>query len=139
MLKVEEYLINSERQLVADENYISDGIIIVAKDKIENPLLKQYKNIDENIMSTIPFEKGEQYDLPAFCELFPRKILGFVFDEKYSFDYDFFDVFASSFYGLDYYTVRESGNRVPILKAFDEDDEFVGCFLAFKRVNNENS
>ena len=63
--KIEKHLIESDI-LRADDTYISDGYILVAKEFLYNEVLKAYKTDDCNLMERIPYENGTDWELPEY-------------------------------------------------------------------------
>ena len=62
LTNLEKYLIESNN-VTADDEYISDGIIVVKKNYLKNKVLKKFKNTDKNILSDVPFDKGEEVSI----------------------------------------------------------------------------
>lgn len=132
MLDIEKRLVESDF-IIADENYISDGYILVNKEFLRSKALLNCKTKDENIMSYIPFEMGEYIDLTSVgtqCELSSSERIGIVVDERNVVDYNFVKLFLKSFpYSFIEFTSQEyMGGK--LIKAFAEDKKFVGCFCS---------
>lgn len=131
--KLEEYLIKQNKDLVACSKYVSNGIILVSKHILKNKLLLAYKTREKDILETIylPFEQGEEWELPNSVELgnFGKKY--FIFNEKYRFNYDYIMLFHYVDYlSINFYIVWFC--NVPVLKVFI-DDNFAGVIMAAKR------
>lgn len=122
MATIYDYLIWQD--LYADDNYISDGCILVVKDKLKLDLLKKYKNYPNNIMSKIPYERGEVYELPDTVSLYLHEKLYFGIDDKFTVDYEFIKQFAKSYTDISFTIVWCTD--YPIIKVW-QGDKFIGC------------
>lgn len=129
--------------IIADDNYISDGIVLINKQYLDTALLKAVKNESDNIMRTIPFEKGDEIDITSIntpIKLLRNNTIGIVLNEndhcKYYANYDIVKMFEKLCPYIDiYYTILDNG-RTKIIKVFrepdsiDDKDEFIGCFAS---------
>ena len=132
MAVIDDYLVKLD--LYADDDYISDGCILVVKEKLSLDLLKKYKNYSHNIMGKIPFERGEVYKLPCNVSLYLHEKLYFDVDDKYTVDYEYIKQFAKSFTDITFTIVWCTD--YPILKVW-QGDNFIGCIaLAHKGTAN---
>lgn len=138
--KLEQRLFEAEK-LTADDKYISDGYILVSKEFLKSDVLKQYKNEEKEMsemMSNIPYEIGEFWDLPDNVELRSNHNFAFMYDETYGFDYNFIAMFEEAFFFscLEYYISKVClyGEECLILKIFDEKGNFYGLIPAIKRT-----
>lgn len=130
--KLEEYLIKENKDLVACNKYVSNGVILVSKHILKNKLLLAYKTREKDLLETIdlPFEQGEEWELPNSVELgsFGKKY--FAYNEKYRFDYDYIKLFHSVYYlSIEFYIVWFC--NAPVLKVFI-DDNFAGVIMPAK-------
>ncbi len=139
MLEIEKRIIESDF-IKADDDYISDGYILVNKRFLRNKILRDFKTDNENIMSKIPFEMGEYIDLTSLgtkCQLLTDERIGITIDEKNDVDYNFVRLFLKSFpYRFIEFTIQPFDNGY-LIKAFDENDVFVGCFGSILRVDKK--
>ena len=137
MFKIQEYLIQQDNILIADDKYITDGSILVKKDFLKSKLLKAYKNFDNDILQycEVPFDKGERWELPDFVKLAPNKEFEFVLNDKYSFNYKYVCLFTDliNFREFDLYLVYTK-NGIPILKVF-KNDSFIGLIMPYISTN----
>ena len=88
MLDIEKRLVES-KIIIADDNYISDGYILVNKEFLKSKALLNCKTQNENIMSHMPYEKGEYIDLTSVgtkCELCAHEKIERVINERDSVD-----------------------------------------------------
>lgn len=132
MFKIQEYLIQQDNILKADDKYITDGNILVKKDFLKSKLLKAYKNFDNDILAycEVPFDKGEPWELPDFVRLAQNNEFDFVLNDKYGFNYKYVCLFADlmiNFLEFNLYLVYTK-NGIPILKVF-KNDSFVGLIM----------
>lgn len=137
-MKLENYLLNADI-LKADNEYITDGALLIAKKYLVQECFKNYKT-DESLFEqpavceNIPFEKGEQinFTVGTKCELLPRFKLGITYNEKYCFDYKIVKSVVSRFYNVDCYIV-ENVKNVPILKFFI-NNKFIGFLMPIDKT-----
>lgn len=135
MQTIENYLLNTKTsKLRADNTYISDGNILVKKDNLDNELLKIYCTQKENLMTYIPFERGNDYKLPNHVYLYPKHKLYFEIDEEFSVDYQFIKVFMENFEDLTFTIVDMYINNdlLKIVKVWQGGDIFIGCIACAK-------
>ena len=132
MLEIEKRLIESDF-IIADDNYISDGFVLVNKEFLKSNVILNCKTKDENIMSHIPYEMGEYIDLTSCgtqCELQSNERIGIIVNENNSVDYNLVRLFLKSFpYSFIEFTKQDYMGGL-LIKAFDEEDKFVGCFCS---------
>lgn len=141
---LEERLIKCN-DCIADDNYISDGVILVSKNFIRNEIIKYYKTTTDNIMNLqypkyepytkIPYEKGEEIiltDCDTKCRLCPDNIIGIDVNESECVNYDIVRDFVKTLtWEFPYFTILPycEGH---LIKVFVADDKFVGCFPTMK-------
>jgi hypothetical protein len=132
MLEIEKRLVESDF-IIADENYISDGWVLVNKEFLRSKVLLNCKTKDENIMSHIPYEMGEYINLTGCgtkCELCSSERIGIIADENNSVDYNHVKLFLKSFpFSFIEFTKQDYMGGL-LIKAFDEEEKFVGCFCS---------
>lgn len=129
-MNIREYFLENEKNLQADENYVSDGFIAINKKFVNSKLLEQFKTVGVNLLTRIPYDKGEDFELPDRVELFPNNKLAFPYSEEFYFDYNFVKIIKESFFNTAQTIVFANYGGVeqaPIMKFWDEDDEFIGC------------
>ena len=136
---LEQYLIESDK-VKADDEYISDGIIVIHKNFIKNKILKSFKNTDKNILSDVPFDKGEEvsigYGTHAKLGLGNRILIDI---NSEWFDYEFIKklwfhlLYVSFATNLTFADIDCENQNVPILKFFDENDNFIGLIVGCKK------
>lgn len=126
---MEEYLIKKSDELKADDTYIGDGAVVVVKNKLGNVLLRGFKNMSLNLMSNVPYDKGEEYELPDTVETRGYGKLEYIFDDNYSFDYKLISLFYKSFGIAQAYIQWFSygdDKKAPMIKFFDYNKNFIG-------------
>lgn len=135
LLKIEKHLIES-CILRADDTYISDGYILIAKDFLNNKVLKAYKTDDCNLMESIPYERGADWELPEYARLFPDKKLAFEINADFMVNYKYIDLFCCSVSYVDIVTfsiVKIPFNGIseeaPILKVWN-NEKFMGLIMS---------
>ncbi len=131
-----------ERDMIyANDTYITDGVIVLVKKYIKNNILKQYikkpKELTKKI-NKIPYDKGSEIELTKVftqCKLLSDNKIGIILDDNNYADYDIL-LMLEDYYWLEYlkelnYTVQDflTGK---IVKFFDQDENFLGCFLSIK-------
>ena len=142
MNEIEERLLNSDF-IKADDNYISDGIILVNKKFISNKFLKEYKTDNKNIMKDIPYEKGEEicFNKGSYCKLSGNYKISIVIDEYNSADYDIVKLFYESYkWEFIFFTVQDlikETEKYKLIKVFSCDEEFIGCFPSMYEGKND--
>lgn len=136
-MKIEKYLLNSDF-IEADENYISDSIMLLSKKYLSSKALKKIKTTDDIFVlckNTIPFEKGNKFPLKVGtkCILWKGEKIGIVYNENYLFNYDIVKMIIKA---LPYYDTKtfviENERKEPILKFFVKN-EFAGCLMCMKK------
>lgn len=137
MLDIEKRLVES-KIIIADDKYISDCYILVNKEFLKSKALLNCKTQDENIMSHIPYERGEYIDLQSIgtkCELCAHGKIGIIISDTELIDYDYVKLFVNSFSYFIEFTSQEFRGGL-LIKAFDENEKFVGCFASIQRRGN---
>ena len=132
--KIEKHLIESDI-LRADDTYISDGCILVAKEFLDNKVLKAYKTDDCNLMELIPYESGRDWELPEYARLAPHKQLWFEINADDRVNYKYIELFMDSVSGVDIVTFSIVEAKlsypypVPIVKVWC-NDKFMGVIMS---------
>lgn len=134
---VEYFLTKRPEEVWADDTYISDGNIVVVKERLNNHYINCFKNKDFNLMKGIPYEKGEYWELPNTVTLSRNHRVKFVYNDKYCYDCKYIKLFQEWFTCLNYFIVYKDycnkGELVPLLKVFDIDDKFVGLIMPMRK------
>lgn len=154
MLKIEEYLLN-KKIVVADDIYISDGVVAVDKRHLKNNILKNYKYIpdepkslyknikEKGLLYSVEYNMGEEFELPDYCILAYDETIRIPYDkdDKYSFNYElvkmFFNDFNESWRDIITYISDCADGKV--LKFFSSyfngeeyEHDFIGLIMAIK-------
>lgn len=135
MRSIEEYFLYTKAsRLRADYTYISDGAVLIRKDNLDSDLLKNYRTQPDNLMTYIPFERGNEYKLPNYVYLHPKKRLFFEIDKDFSVDYRFIEIFMENFEDLTFTTVDMYINNdlLKIVKVWQGGNVFIGCIACAK-------
>ncbi|MBQ2395923.1 MAG: hypothetical protein II304_02605, partial [Bacteroidales bacterium] len=64
-MKIEKHFLNADF-IAADDNYISDGNILIAKKYCNSSIINKLKTMNdifEKCKNTVPFEKGEEFEV----------------------------------------------------------------------------
>lgn len=128
------------KKIFADDEYISDGTICIKKDKIDpyqsgNPfecekverVISSLNTNDVSPMKLVPFEKGEQIDLPDVVELGSSQELFFHVEREGKIIPFNYEKIKQMYLYLDveYLTIV---NKY-YLKFWNDEDEFLGCIM----------
>lgn len=141
--KLEKYLFDLDN-VIADDNYITDGYILLSKEFVRNKVLKNFKTEQEDFMKYIPCFRGEDFKLSKKCELLPNKQIGICLDEQGNFvNYEFIDMFVDHLYQTMHYDIQFTKQRCKdkfgyYIKVFaDKDDKetFVGVIMSIATID----
>lgn len=142
-MNLEEYIFLNSNNIQADDTYISDGVFAIRKDRINNKIISSYKNNSNNILEAVSIEVGKNFDIEIGTELtlLRHRTLGIKYNDNFYFDYDIIKMILNYFtFDFLYTTVVENGctlygKQYPVLKFFDEDEEFIGCLMPLGEKN----
>lgn len=142
MSKIEDYFINiNPKQIHADKIYISDGNVLVKKELLHNELLKNYvTQPDTNLMNYIPYDRGEDYELPNNVFLYPKHKLYFEVDKVNLVDYDYIKLFMESYEDVNFTKIdfEINGFKSKAIKVW-RGDKFCGCIACAWSENRPNA
>lgn len=138
-MNLEEFFLK-EDFIKADDKYISNGACAIRKDYIKSKALKIAKNTDDlfaECKETVPFERGIDFDCTSIgtkCMLGAKETLEIYYNEMYGFDYKYVKMLIKQlpYWEIPAFYVVENKNGEPILKIFNEQDEFIACLIAIK-------
>ena len=127
--------------IYANDTYITDGVIVLDKKYIQNDILKKYINKPEKLteaINKIPYNKGSKIELTEVltqCELLGVNKIGVILGNNNYADYDILLMLENyyrswCFKELNYTVQNFSAGKV--VKFFDQDENFLGCFLSIK-------
>lgn len=145
MKKLEDWI--TSEKIFADDNYISDDFILIVKDKIltwkySDELLSLIKRLNtgeqKNLLCKVPFERGEEIELPTIVHLGRNEQLFFIIEtdgKKIPFNYEKVKQILNCT-NTDYLTVCKVNDILYVLKFFDEDNEFCGIVAGCTEVKN---
>lgn len=139
---LEECLLNADF-IMADDNYISNGHFIISKGCLRSDALRLVKNTD-NIWAecdkVVPFEQGQDFDCTSVgteCVLLSHGIIGIKYNDLYFFDYEYISMLLHQipYWKITTFYVVENKRSEPILKIFDENNDFIACLMSMRREN----
>lgn len=125
----------------ADDNYISNGHFIISKECLRSGALRLVKNT-ENIWAdcdeTVPYEQGRDFDCTSIgteCVLLPDETIGIKYNDLYYFDYEYVRMLLEQipYWKVTTFYVVENKRNEPILKFFDENNEFLACLMSIRK------
>lgn len=144
--KLEKYLIESDN-VVADDNYITDGYILLSKEFTENKVLKNFKTLQEDFMKYVPYYRGEDFELSKKCELLSSIQIGICLDDKNSFvDYKYVDMFTrhlnytGRYYRFDKHFTKQPYNGGHLIKIFTNmngKEIFAGAIMSIETTERK--
>lgn len=146
--ELEKYLIESDT-VFADDNYVTDGFILLSKEFIQNKVLKNFKTLQEDFMQYIPYYRGEDFELSNKCELLKGRQIGICLDDKDNFvNYEYVKMFIDHINntGHYYYDIQFTKQRCAdgvgyLIKVFinnnDEEETFVGAIMSIARIGEQ--
>lgn len=137
MNKVEERFMNSNEAIIADNNWISDGIIVINKKLINNKFLKSYKLGDKkftfkNFRRAIKKKKGECINyinkVGAKSFLTQDGIIAVDIDGINYIDHAILETVVSSYWVANYiaYDYEYEQRKGKVIELRDEDDDIIG-------------
>lgn len=138
MNEVEKRFINSDLPIVADDEWITDGIILIYKKLIKNRFLKSYKHSDEkltlnNFKKAITENKGECINYisekGAKCFLMQGGRIAVDIDGVNYIDYAILKTVASSYCIANYFAYDceyLKHEKSKVVELVDKNDDIIG-------------